>query len=123
MSHCILAVDDEDLIREFLAAALESGGYIVLEAASALEAYAKLETGAASLGGLVTDVNLGRGQLSGWDVARRARELNAALPVVYITGDSAAAWSVQRVPHSVLVQKPFKSADLVAAMSALCPAG
>jgi len=119
--HSILAVDDEEMIRDFLAAALESGGYIPIEAASAGEAYAKLEAGASSLAGLITDVNLGRGQASGWDVARRARELNAAIPVVYITGDSAAAWSTQRVPHSVLLQKPFKSADLVAAISGLCP--
>jgi len=49
--HSILAVDDEEMIRDFLAAALESGGYIPIEAASAGEAYAKLEAGASSLAG------------------------------------------------------------------------
>jgi CheY-like chemotaxis protein len=115
----ILAVDDEDLIREFLVAALESGGYEVIEAASAEAAYVVLSQNLDRLGGLVTDVNLGRGQPSGWDLARRAREMSASLPVVYITGDSAASWSAQGVPHSALIQKPFTSADLVVALAEL----
>lgn len=115
----ILAVDDELLIREFLVAALESGGYEVIEAGSAKEAYIALEESLAELGGLVTDVNLGRGETSGWEIARRAREMSASLPVVYITGDSAGGWPSQGVPHSALIQKPFTSADLVVALAEL----
>ncbi len=37
---------------------------------------------------LVTDVYLG-GRLSGWDVARRIREEDPNLPVVYMTGAGA----------------------------------
>ena len=115
----ILAVDDEELIREFIVAALEGGGYEVIQAASAREAFERLERGVGLLGGMVTDVNLGPDEPSGWEIARRAREIDAALPIVYITGDSAGAWSAQGVPHSVLLQKPFTSADLVVALAEL----
>ena len=34
---------------------------------------------------MVTDINLGRG-VTGFDIARRARELNGAIKVIYISG-------------------------------------
>jgi DNA-binding response OmpR family regulator len=68
---------------------------------------------------LVTDINLGHGTLSGWDVARRGREVNPELPVVYMTGDSAAEWAAQGVPNSVLLTKPFAPAQLLTAVSQL----
>jgi hypothetical protein len=41
------------------------------------------------------------------------------LPIVYMTGDSAADWPVQGVPNSAVVQKPYASAQLVTAISTL----
>ena len=38
---------------------------------------------------LVTDINLGRDKLDGWEVARHAREIDPAFPVVYMSCDSA----------------------------------
>jgi hypothetical protein len=38
---------------------------------------------------LVTDINLGRDKLDRWEVARRARQVDPAFPVVYMSGDSA----------------------------------
>jgi DNA-binding response OmpR family regulator len=66
----------------------------------------------------VTDINLGHGPLSGWDVARRGKEVNP-VPVVYMTGDSAAHWAAQGVPNSVLLTKPFAPAQLLTAVSQL----
>jgi hypothetical protein len=34
---------------------------------------------------LVTDINLGRDKIDGWDVARRAREIDPNFPVVYMS--------------------------------------
>ena len=45
---------------------------------------------------LVTDVNLAPGKLTGWDVAKRGRGINADLPVVYMTGSEAARMGLQR---------------------------
>jgi CheY-like chemotaxis protein len=115
----ILAVDDEPLVLELIMAALEDGGYAVATARSGAEGIAVLDGRIAELGGLITDVNLGRGGLSGWDVGRHGRELNPDLPVVYVSGDSGHDWAAHGVPHSVLLQKPFAPADLVVALAGL----
>jgi DNA-binding response OmpR family regulator len=70
------------------------------------------------LSGVITDIKLGAGP-SGWDVARHARGLRPELPVVYATADSAHNWPVRGVPKSVVVQKPYASAQLVTAISTL----
>jgi DNA-binding NtrC family response regulator len=68
---------------------------------------------------LVTDVYLS-GQLNGWDLARRMREKNPSLPVVYMTGSAGAAlWRSHGVPNSVLLEKPFQPERLVAALMSL----
>jgi DNA-binding NtrC family response regulator len=68
---------------------------------------------------LITDVNLGRDKLSGWDVAKRARELNPSVAVIYMTGDSGHDWAANGVPNSVLLLKPFAPAQVVTAVSQL----
>jgi CheY-like chemotaxis protein len=72
---------------------------------------------------LVTDVNLGVGKLTGWDVARRAREVTQDLAIVYMTGDSAGEWASRGVPNSILLTKPFAPAQLITAVSQLMNAG
>lgn len=67
---------------------------------------------------IVTDVNLGS-SVNGWEVARRARELIPELPVVYATSVSAAEWSANGVPGSILVIKPYVSAQIVTAVTQL----
>ncbi|MGX7953121.1 response regulator [Tsuneonella sp. HG249] len=112
----ILVVDDEMLVRLALVEALDEGGYSVVEAAdgdSAIEEIEKAET----LRGLVTDVRMPGA--SGWDIAHKAREKFPSLAVVYVTGDSADQWAANGVPLSVVLQKPFAHAELVAALSNL----
>ena len=72
---------------------------------------------------LVTDVNLAPGKLTGWDVAKRGREINADLPVVYTTGSEAHEWASKGVPNSILVIKPFAPAQIVTAVSQLLNLG
>ena len=67
---------------------------------------------------LVTDINLS-GELEGWDVAKRAREIELLFPVVYMTGASADDWGSKGVPNSILLNKPFAPAQLVTAISNL----
>ena len=55
--------------------------------------------------------------MSGWDVARRAREIDAKFPVVYMSGESAEDWSARGVPYSIMLSKPFAPAQLVTAVS------
>ena len=114
----LLLVDDEPMILMNVEEALTDGGYQVVTALNGEEAIARLAEQPHGFAGLVTDVRLGAG-MDGWEVARRAREANAATAVVYMTGDSAGDWASQGVPHSQLVQKPFAHAQLVTAISML----
>jgi CheY-like chemotaxis protein len=72
---------------------------------------------------LGTDANLGRDRMNGWEVAKRAREIDPEFPVVYMTGDSADDWGSQGVPNSILLTKPFAPAQLVTAVSQLLNTG
>jgi DNA-binding response OmpR family regulator len=68
----ILVVEDDSLIKEMVQEALSEGGFDSEVAASGEEAVTVLQDKHHDYRALVTDVNL-RGELSGWDVARRAR--------------------------------------------------
>jgi DNA-binding response OmpR family regulator len=114
----VLVVEDEPLIGLTVEDALGEAGYDVRLISEALEALHELESAAEVLSALVTDIRL-QGGRDGWQVARRARELNPALPVVYMSGDSALDHSSQGVPQSVMVQKPFAAAQIVTAVSTL----
>lgn len=65
---------------------------------------------------LVTDIHL-LGRFNGWEVARAAREVNPAFPVIYMSGVAADQWPVEGVPKSIVLSKPFASAQLVTAVS------
>jgi DNA-binding response OmpR family regulator len=112
----ILIVEDDPLIRSLVEDALCDGGFEAAISSSGEEAV-KLLTENGKYCALVTDVSLGRNKMTGWDVARHARELHPDFPVVYMTGDSAAEWTVHGVPHSILLTKPFAPAQIVTAVS------
>lgn len=113
----LLLVEDEFLISEMVQCVLEEGGYSVKAVASGSHATEMLD-GQDRISGLITDVRLGEGP-DGWAVARHARHGRPALPVVYMTGDSAADWAAEGVPRSLLLQKPFAPAQMLTALSTL----
>lgn len=117
-SVCIFVVDDEALILMTIEQALEDGGFAHRSAMSYAEVIGLLDTEGETCRALVTDVNLG-GDQTGWDVARTAREKFPTLPVVYVTADSAHEWAAHGVPNSILVSKPFVSAQIVNAVASL----
>ncbi len=114
----VVVVDDEALIGLVVEEGLSEAGYDVRLFHTATAVLHELECAAEIISALVTDIRLADDQ-DGWQVARRARELNPLLPVVYMSGDSAAEHSSQGVPHSIMVQKPFASAQIVTAVSTL----
>ena len=71
---------------------------------------------------LVTDINL-LGRMDGWEVAKRAREIDPEFPIVFMTGASADDYGSLGVPNSILLTKPFAPAQLVTAVSQLLNAG
>ena len=115
----LLILDDEPMVRELLEVALEESGYKVLLARDAKDAMAILGLKPAKHRALITDVNLGDDPVTGWDVARHAREINPDLPIVYMSGASGHQWPIMGVPGSILVTKPFAPAQIVTAISHL----
>jgi DNA-binding response OmpR family regulator len=115
----LLVVEDEALILLDIQDALELGGYAVRTATTGTQAIETLDEDAGEIRALITDIDIGSGSLTGWDVAQRARELQPTLPVIYMTGASADQWASRGVPHSVLLNKPFAPAQLVTAVSQL----
>ena len=126
-THTVLLVEDDPLTRLFLAnliqeaadALLGEGRLCVITAMSGEEAMARLEEPGARFRALVTDIKLGRPDLLGWDVARRARQLTPDLPVVYISGDSAHDWGSKGVADSFMLAKPIVPAQFAAVVAQL----
>lgn len=118
----ILVIEDEDAIRIVVEEALAEGGFQIETVKTGEEAVTLLKSGFRPYRAVVTDVNL-PGPFDGWDVARAAREIDPRFPVVYMTGGAADKWPVLGVPNSILLQKPFAPAQVVAAVSQLLNAG
>ncbi|MDO1582394.1 response regulator [Rhizobium oryzicola] len=114
----VLIAEDETLIGFMLVESLIDAGFDSLVSVTAREAISALELDAPRFAALLTDIKM-PGTETGWDVARRARELSPQIPVIYMTGDSADQWRAQGVPGSVLLQKPFAPAQLVTALTSL----
>lgn len=107
----VLIVDDEPAILDIIQEALSAHGLKVRAAQTDHDALALLEAEAERLSLLVTDINLGKG-VTGFDIARKARALNPALTVVFITGD-VTKWDRFGVDGALLVEKPFDVVELV----------
>jgi DNA-binding response OmpR family regulator len=118
----ILVVEDDQLIQAMVEEALSDGGFESAITASGEEAITLLQGNKSNYRALVTDVNL-LGHLSGWEVARVARELDPTMPIVYMTGTHGEEWASKGVPNSVLLNKPFAPAQLVTAIANLLNAG
>jgi len=114
----VLLVEDEALIGMALAEQLEEAGFRVLLVTSAEEATGILRNRQQCLSAFVTDIRLGEG-LDGWELGTQARQLWPNIPVVYMSGDSAAGHAIYGVPQSVMLQKPFAAAQMVTAISTL----
>jgi DNA-binding response OmpR family regulator len=114
----IMVVEDDQLIQNLVEEALSEGGFEPSISASGEEAVTLLTGNRNHYRALVTDVNL-LGRIDGWEVAKQAREIDPAFPVVYMTGAAADQWASHGVPNSILLTKPFAPAQLVTAISNL----
>ncbi len=121
MTGCvrILVVEDEALIEQLVVVGLEDAGYEIAIADNAEDAIAMLEADGADYRAVVTDINLAPQRLTGWDVAKRARELTTDMPIIYMTGASNHEWTSSGVPNSILIAKPFAMGQIVVAISQL----
>ena len=115
----ILVIEDDQLIQGVVEEALAEGGFETVIATSGEDAVKMLDASDGKYRALVTDVNLGRDRMDGWEAAKRAREIDPAFPVAYMSGDSSDDWGSKGVPNSIMLEKPFAPAQLVTAVSQL----
>jgi CheY-like chemotaxis protein len=114
----VMVIEDDQLVQGTVEEALSEGGFEVAIAATGEEAITLLKGKHTDYRALVTDIHLA-GNLDGWDIARAAREIDPAFPVIYMTGAAVDEWASKGVPNSVLLTKPFAPSQLVTAVSQL----
>src|SRR6266576_3938892 len=102
-----MVVEDDPAVQGIVEDALTEGGFEPAIAASGEEAVTLLQGNKGKYRALVTDIDL-RGRINGWEIAKRAREIDSEFPVIYVTGASADQWGSRGVPISVLMTKPFE---------------
>lgn len=110
----ILLVEDNEHVREHVAAQLASLGYQIKEAASAAEALAIMDSGW-PIDLLFTDVVM-PGGMNGKQLADAARLRQPALRVLFTSGytEDAIVHQGRLDPGVVLLGKPYRRAELVA---------
>ena len=111
----VLVVEDEADVCDLIQQQLGEEGYEVVCAGNDDVAYRTLQRGGRSFRALIVDINLGEGT-TGFDVARHARRLNPAVPVVYVTGGDPSMVETHAVDGAALVLKPFDREDLITAL-------
>ena len=113
MNERVLVVDDQDVVRDVIKLALEGAGYVVLDAASPLEAI-ELARKCSAIDLLVTDVVMP--EMDAFELAGRITSEIPGLRVLYTSGYTNAA------AEGPFIQKPFTPAQLVAKVSSVLAA-
>ena len=104
----ILVVDDELIVRSWIARLLREEGYAVEIATDGAEALRIARESPDDFDLVVTDVRMP--QMDGWQLGRRVREEWPGLPVLYISGYDVHQSAPG--PHAFL-RKPFEADDLL----------
>jgi PleD family two-component response regulator len=110
-SPVILVVEDDPPIQIVVEDALADGGFEPAITASGEEAVTLLKRHKGKYQALVVDIAL-VGRLDGWEVAKRAREIDPAFPILYITAADADRWPSQGVPNSSLLTNHLRQRNL-----------
>jgi DNA-binding NtrC family response regulator len=113
----VLLVEDEVLISELVADALEEQGFEVHVVDNAADALRHIESGA-TVDVLFTDVHL-PGNMDGSALAAHVRRLRPDLPIVYASGRWAPDAESTLVSRSLFLAKPYDPRDAGALMKRL----
>jgi two-component system, cell cycle sensor histidine kinase and response regulator CckA len=118
MAITVLVVDDEEPIRKFVDRVLQDAGHQTVLASDGPEAI-ELASKLASLDILVTDVMMPL--MAGDELARRLRQLQPSLKVLYLTGyvDNLFKEKVTLWEDEAYLDKPCSIKSLLQAVSLL----
>jgi CheY-like chemotaxis protein len=116
-SGTVLVVDDDQSLRYLVRRTLRSVGYTVLMAEDGNAALRLIEEHQGAIQLLLTDLVMP--EMSGHELARRSREVNPGLRVLYMSGyteDEAMRQSMQN-DGTAFVAKPFSVSSLTRGVS------
>jgi two-component system cell cycle sensor histidine kinase/response regulator CckA len=105
MQLTVLVVDDEELLRRFMARVMANDGYRVLEAANGIEALAWFGNGGSPIHLVITDILMPG--MGGVELAGRLATRSPSPPVLFVTGGHPNS----DLPGPVL-WKPFLPSEL-----------
>ena len=112
----VLVVEDDFLIRMTLSEALQSEGFVVIEADSGEAALVQLRSDP-TICLLMTDMQLS-GSLDGGALAAAVRAENAVLPIIYMTGRPDRIGAVDP-SREIIIGKPYLPSQVCAAARSL----
>jgi signal transduction histidine kinase len=114
----VILVDDEDGIRELMAAVLETDGFHVVRAVDGLQGWELFQRERAEANGgrlmVVTDHEMPG--LEGRELARRIKAADERVPVLIVSGYI----SERTGPEDELMPKPFDVGEFLASVNRLC---
>ncbi|MCR5870102.1 MULTISPECIES: cell cycle two-component system response regulator CpdR [unclassified Sphingomonas] len=106
----ILLAEDDQVMREYLARALEKSGYSVTAVDRGTAALPLIEAERFDL--LLSDIVMP--EMDGIELAQRAAEIAPDMRVMFITGFAAVTLKAgKQVPQARVLSKPFHLRDLV----------
>jgi PAS domain S-box-containing protein len=111
----VLLVDDEELVRIGTTDMLTDIGYVVIQVGSSAEAIDTLRDANQTIDVMVTDYLMPG--MNGADLAAEAARLRPGLPVLLVSGNTAAADEVDS--HLPRLAKPFRQAEMAAEIARL----
>jgi CheY-like chemotaxis protein len=118
-SKTILVVDDEPTVRTLIADMLSGGGHTCITAATGIDAIRIVEADVIHIDLVLTDVRM-PGELDGFQLCERVKELRPATEVLLISGyvepDTATAIAQRGLR---VLRKPFRQQQLVEAVDEL----
>ncbi|MDZ7894504.1 MAG: response regulator [Sphingobium sp.] len=106
----ILLAEDDDVMRKYLARALENAGYEVVSVDRGTEALPLIEKERFDL--LLTDIVMP--EMDGIELAQHAAQIAPDMRVMFITGFAAVTLKAGKtMPQAKVLSKPFHLRDLV----------
>jgi two-component system, response regulator PdtaR len=107
---CVLMVEDELLLRDFVRSVLGQAGFDVIDASSGDEAL-RLIKARRDICAVVSDVSM-PGAINGFELARRIRRVRPRLGIVLVSGQTVPAEG--ELPYGVLfLAKPVRAVTLL----------
>jgi PAS domain S-box-containing protein len=108
----VLVVEDEELVRRFVARALTAAGYDVVLAADGQEALDVYQERPDAIDLVLTDLAMPR--MRGAELGRRLHTISPRLPILYMSGYVEPKVLVGELSGRIdlVIQKPFRAAEL-----------